>query len=157
MVTREFLALVLSVRVWQVQQIEWWPNWLRFVIWDHEIAGSSPVNSTILGLQLSLARASALHAEGRGFESHLLHNLHRHVYQWLDCHSDTVKVASSNLAMPTVVVAQLVERQVVVLLVVGSSPTYHLNILLAQWQSNRLLIYGSRVQVSEGILKLGVL
>ena len=50
MVTREFLALVLSVRVWQVQQIEWWPNWLRFVIWDHEIAGSSPVHSTILGL-----------------------------------------------------------------------------------------------------------
>ena len=49
MVTREFLALVLSVRVWQVQQIEWWPNWLRFVIWDHEIAGSSPVHSTIWG------------------------------------------------------------------------------------------------------------
>ena len=35
--------------------------------------GSSPVVLTIFGVVAQLARASALQAEGRGFESHPLH------------------------------------------------------------------------------------
>lgn len=45
---------------------------------------------------------------------------------WLDSHPDKVEVIGSSPIIPTVAVAQLVEQQVVVLLVVGSSPICHL-------------------------------
>ena len=38
----EIVILRLSI----IDFIGRWPNWLRFVIWDHEIAGSSPVLPT---------------------------------------------------------------------------------------------------------------
>ena len=38
----EIVILRLSI----IDFIGRWPNWLRFVIWDHESAGSSPVLPT---------------------------------------------------------------------------------------------------------------
>ena len=51
----------------RVLQIGRWPNRLRFVIWDHEIAGSSPVLPTTdlgkgnRGIQVRILFGNGLH------------------------------------------------------------------------------------------------
>lgn len=42
--------------------------------------------------------------------------------RWLDSHPDKVEVIGSSPIISTVLVAQMAERQIVVLMVVGSSP-----------------------------------
>ena len=48
-----------------------------------------------------MARASALHAEGRGFESHYLHKNIGIYISWLDSEPDKFEVIGSSPIMPT--------------------------------------------------------
>ena len=44
------------------------------LVYTEDVVGSSPAPPTIFGVCSSIGRASACHAEGRGFEAH--HSLH---------------------------------------------------------------------------------
>ena len=87
------------------------------------------VNSLARGLNLAnwdiAGRSSKrLLISGCKFDSYYPSNIGMYI-SWLDSHPDKVEVIGSSPIIPTVVVAQWVERQVVVLLVMGSSPIYH--------------------------------
>lgn len=59
-----------------------------------------------------------------GFDSYYPSNIGMYI-SWLDSHPDKVEVIGSSPIIPTVIVAQWVEQQVMVLLVVSSNPIYH--------------------------------
>ena len=48
----------------------------------HQVAGSTPVISTIFGRLAQLVRASRLHREGREFESLAAHHITEHSAAW---------------------------------------------------------------------------
>ena len=76
--------------------------------------GAIPTCPTINWGISSVGRTSALHAEGQGFKSLILHHIGQYL-SWLESSSDTRDVASSNLAWPTIFyrgIAQLVSALV---------------------------------------------
>lgn len=54
----------------RVLQIGRWPNWLRFVIWDHESAGSSPVLPTGSNLVVIKTQGVLKGYTGDNYSSH---------------------------------------------------------------------------------------
>ena len=75
------------------------------LVWDQVVAGSNPVFFTIYGGVAHLARAPALHAGGRGFESLPLHHLALQL-SWLEHPVHTRKVKSSTLFGATICTTQ---------------------------------------------------
>lgn len=86
-----------------------------------EIGGSSPSEPTTLVLSVNgSTMVSKTIREGSSPSGPAIY-IGMYI-SWLDSHPDKVEAVGSSPTIPTVLVAQMAERQIVVLMVVGSSP-----------------------------------